>query len=352
MTKKLIFLTTFITFITVLIMGLPVTAHAESPDIKPTQDYVVNDYANVLSDKTKALIHQKENFYESKKEQPQVVVLTIKDTDGKSLSDWTNELVQKPDWHFGNREYRNAVLIVFAKNNGKNNVAIKSASGLNKTLSHDEIMRLLHNNQNALKSQDTNKIDSGIYNLFSDTTNVIDTLYGYNKTSNADDSDDSDLALIVVTALLFVMVLGLAIIIIWLTIKRNKMSAEKSQSQSLQQQKRHNSTSETKDDTKSDNVVASNESHNQTHSTYNYNTTTTSNDDSSSGFLSGLLFGSMFSSQDDANSGSSFGGSSFGSDDSSSSSDSGSSWDFGSSGDSFDSFDDGGGFDGGDSGDF
>lgn len=341
MTKKLIFLTTFITFITALIMGLPVTAHAESPDIKPTQDYVVNDYANVLSDKTKALIHQKENFYESKKEQPQVVVLTIKDTDGKSLSDWTNELVQKPDWHFGNREYRNAVLIVFAKNSGKNNVAIKSAAGLNKTLSHDEIMRLLHNNQNALKSQDTNKIDSGIYNLFSDTTNVIDTLYGYNKTSNANDSDDSDTALIALTALLFVLVLGLTIVIILLTIKRNQMYAKQSRSQSLQQQKRHNSASETNDDTKSDNVVAANESHNQTHSTYNYNTTITSNDDSSSGFLSGLLFGSMFSSQDDTDS-----GSSFGSDDSSSSSD------FGSSGDSFDSFDDGGGFDGGDSGDF
>lgn len=290
MTKKLIFITTFISFVAALLIGLPVTAHAESPNIKPTQDYVVNDYANILSDKTKALIHQKEKFYESKQEQPQVVVLTIKSTDGKSLYDWTNELVQQSDWHFGNREYRNAVLIVFAKNNGKNNVQIKAAAGLNQTLNHDEIMRLLHNNQNALKSQDTAKIDSGIYNLFSDTTNAIDTLYGYNKTN-----DDSKLEAIVLTALAFALFFGPGIIILVLTIKRNK-------------------------------------------NTYNY-TTTYNDDDSSSSFLSGLFLGSMFNSNDDYqnddDSGSMFDGSSFGSDDS-----------FDSSGD------DGGGFDGGDSGDF
>ena len=114
-----------LTAIAVITFGVLWQTSASAKTYTPTKEFVVNDYANILTDDTKQMIINQEKVFQQTKEKPQVVVVTVKSTGGQSIRDWTNDLLESSDkWKAGNKDYNNGVVIVFAQNKGANNVRI------------------------------------------------------------------------------------------------------------------------------------------------------------------------------------------------------------------------------------
>lgn len=145
-------------------------ASAENAEtLKPDASHpLVSDYANILSTNTVNQIQQVNQKMASYDDQVQIAVLTVKSTNGQSIADFTNDLTLRSDWHPGSKKYDNGVLIVFAKNGGKNNVRIATGTGMEQYLPDATLHKLLLQNQEKLKSSSTSQNDQGILDLFLD----------------------------------------------------------------------------------------------------------------------------------------------------------------------------------------
>ncbi|MGQ2226144.1 TPM domain-containing protein [Fructobacillus fructosus] len=148
----------------------PHPVSAENPEtLMPNSNYpLVSDYANILSPDTVNQIRQANEKMASYDDQVQIAVLTVNSTDGQSIADFTNDLTLRSDWHPGSKKYDNGVLIVFAKNGGKNNVRIATGTGMEQYLPDATLHKLLLENQSKLKSSSTSQNDQGILDLFLD----------------------------------------------------------------------------------------------------------------------------------------------------------------------------------------
>lgn len=79
--------------------------------LKPTREFYVNDYANILSDETESFII--ENGVElNNKTGAQIVVVTIKSLDGQEIEDYTSELFN--NYEIGDSNKNNGILILLA----------------------------------------------------------------------------------------------------------------------------------------------------------------------------------------------------------------------------------------------
>lgn len=95
-------------------------AAAEDPNqIKPSANFVVTDSAHILSEQTKQTILKQEQTFKQTKEQPQVAVLTVNNTDGQSIRDFTNDLTLRQIWHAGKKAKTTASLLSLLKTTGK-----------------------------------------------------------------------------------------------------------------------------------------------------------------------------------------------------------------------------------------
>ncbi|CAH1855811.1 TPM domain-containing protein [Convivina intestini] len=151
-------------------------ARAENPDtLKPSQSYVVNDYANILSDSSQQHIINQAKRFQATKSQPQVVVITVNNTDGMDMKNFTNELTLRSVWQAGKKGQDNGVLIVFAKNNGQNNVRVATGTGVESSLPDGKINQLLNENRSQLKSSDNTQINQGLMKLFDEVCQNIPT---------------------------------------------------------------------------------------------------------------------------------------------------------------------------------
>ncbi|CAK1237561.1 Uncharacterized membrane protein YgcG [Fructobacillus cardui] len=189
------------------------TAQAEDPNkIEPSSNFVVTDNANVLSDQTKQVILKQEQTFKKTKEQPQVAVLTVNNTDGQSIRDFTNDLTMRSVWHTGKKGQDNGVIIVFAKNNGQNNVRVVTGTGVESVLPDGKIYQLLQANQQELKSSDPTAIDRGIRNLFLQVEKTLPTTPTSGKQSASTTS--------AVIAFGLVAILALVIFLVWSKMRR------------------------------------------------------------------------------------------------------------------------------------
>ncbi len=100
-----------------------VLVYAAAPE--PTDDFYVNDYAGVLSQETEDIIlKQSTELYE--KTGTQIVVLTVKTLDGKSIEEYSLETARA--WGIGTAGKDNGVLILLAT--GDRKVRIEVGYGL------------------------------------------------------------------------------------------------------------------------------------------------------------------------------------------------------------------------------
>ena len=82
--------------------------HCSAVNLTAPKDYYVNDYAGVLSQQTKDYIIT-ENIRLEEASGAQVVVVTVNDTEGLSLDEYTYRLFN--DWGIGSKQKENRVLL-------------------------------------------------------------------------------------------------------------------------------------------------------------------------------------------------------------------------------------------------
>lgn len=107
LTKKYkILLCMLVAILSILRMAMPVYAV-----VSPTSDFYVNDYANLLSDQSKAYIMDKAVELHDRTS-AQVVVATVKSMDGDSVEEYATKLFRR--FGIGDKKENNGVLLLVA----------------------------------------------------------------------------------------------------------------------------------------------------------------------------------------------------------------------------------------------
>ena len=94
-------------FLLCFLLCLPVISQAAV--VKPTSDFYVNDYANLLNSSTKQYI-MNTNVELQQKTGAQIVVVTVPSLDGRDIEGYANELFN--NWGIGDKQKENGVLLL------------------------------------------------------------------------------------------------------------------------------------------------------------------------------------------------------------------------------------------------
>ncbi|WP_125702606.1 TPM domain-containing protein [Lacticaseibacillus daqingensis] len=156
---------------------------AASLPSRPTSNFY--DGLNLLDTDTQALIQAKNRTYQATSEKPQIAVAVVKSSDG-AIGDYAPDLFEK--WGVGQKGDDNGVLIVYADNDGAQNVRIEVGYGLEGELTDALSGRILAQNKTLLKASDKAKVNRGLRNVFNAVATVIDKKYKF----PADDNTVSD----------------------------------------------------------------------------------------------------------------------------------------------------------------
>lgn len=215
--KRLKWLASIVLPLVALVWFVPITTHAESTNPTPTKEYVVDDYANILTDKTKQLVINKEKEYQKTKTQPQIVMMTVKSTGNQDIDGYSDSLLDNARWKFGKKGLDNGVLILFAQNGGKNNVRISTGYGVEDILPDATTNQILQANKSLLKSNNDDEINQGLQNTFNQVASILDKRYA-NKSLNdakaeASQNHNNNLAGILLVIVILVII-GTAIWVI------------------------------------------------------------------------------------------------------------------------------------------
>lgn len=215
--KRLRWLASIVLPLVALMWFVPITTHAESTNPTPTKEYVVDDYANILTDKTKQLVINKEKEYQKTKTQPQIVMMTVKSTGNQDIDGYSDSLLDNARWKFGKKGLDNGVLILFAQNGGKNNVRISTGYGVEDILPDATTNQILQANKSLLKSSNNDEINQGLQNTFNQVASILDKRYANKSLSDskaeAEKNNNNSLAGILLIIVIIVIV-GTAIWIV------------------------------------------------------------------------------------------------------------------------------------------
>lgn len=90
---------------------------------KPTNEFFVNDFANVISESDEKIIFNKAKaLYEKSGNSTQVVVVTIDSLEDYSIEEYANELFN--EWGIGNKEKNDGVLILLSVEDKKSRIEV------------------------------------------------------------------------------------------------------------------------------------------------------------------------------------------------------------------------------------
>ncbi|WP_181399155.1 TPM domain-containing protein [Apilactobacillus micheneri] len=171
--------------VTLMAIFSSVNSHAESTNPTPTKEYVVDDYANILSDSTKQVIIDQAKKYQQTEAKPQIVVMTVKSTGGQSIADYADSVLENARWKFGKKGLDNGTLILFAQNGGKNNVRISTGYGIEGILPDAKTNQILNNNKSLLKSKNASEVDNGMQQTFQDVASIVSKEYANKSLKDA-----------------------------------------------------------------------------------------------------------------------------------------------------------------------
>ena len=145
----------FITLILILTCNAVFAADIPAP----TSDFYVNDTANVLSEKTKKTIIDK-NLALYEKTGAQIVVVTVDYTHTASIADYAYELFN--EYKIGSAEKNNGLLLLLSI--GDDDYYVLQGEGLERTLSSGTISYLLYEHLEPYFAKQ--QYDEGVLNIF------------------------------------------------------------------------------------------------------------------------------------------------------------------------------------------
>src|SRR5574344_2901975 len=90
---------------------------------EPTDEFFVNDFANVITEADEQAIFEKsKSLYEATGNSTQVVVATVNSLDGYSVEEYANALFRK--WGIGSKDKNDGVLILLAVQDRKSRIEV------------------------------------------------------------------------------------------------------------------------------------------------------------------------------------------------------------------------------------
>lgn len=135
-------------------------------NIKPTEEFYINDYANILDKSFEDnVISLNKKLYE--KTGAQIVIVTINDLDGKPIEDVANETFN--DFQIGSKEKDNGILIILALNDRR--IRIEIGYGLEGILNDGKVGRII--DEYMVPYLKDNNFSEGIKNGFNYLFNYL-----------------------------------------------------------------------------------------------------------------------------------------------------------------------------------
>jgi len=144
--------------------------------LNPTEQFFVNDFANVLTEQTESQIMQKAaRLYETTK--AQAVVVTVETLGGEEIDDFAYSLANA--WGIGDAELDNGILLLLAKE--EREIKIEVGSGLEGAIPDSKAGRII--DVYGLDYLKANDFDRGIASIYTSVVNEIYIEYGLEEDS-------------------------------------------------------------------------------------------------------------------------------------------------------------------------
>lgn len=141
--------------------------------VDPTDEFYVNDYANILDDNVEQYIIDVNEEFESLKQKPQVVVTTVVTLNNMDIEEYAYKLYDK--FKIGNKKLDNGVLILLAPN--ERDIRIEVGYGLEGAIPDSKAGSILDSSMSFLSNND---FSLAVENIFSKVCNEIASEYNYN----------------------------------------------------------------------------------------------------------------------------------------------------------------------------
>ncbi|MEL7646458.1 MAG: TPM domain-containing protein [Sedimentibacter sp.] len=161
----------------ILCLTLAITgvfAYGEVKLPEPTNQFYVNDFADLMDDEAEANIVRVNQNYENTKEKPQIIVVTVLDMQGLDEYAYAVELFEK--WKIGNKDYDNGILVLLALEERR--VKIEVGYGLEGAITDSEAGRILDDNMSYLSKGD---YSAGLESIFYSLALKVNEEYGYDN---------------------------------------------------------------------------------------------------------------------------------------------------------------------------
>lgn len=172
---------------------------------EPTNDFFVNDFANILSNSTEQQI-QNISVNTQNATSAQIVVVTVPDLDGRDIEGYANELFN--DWKIGDSEKDNGILLIISS--GDRKVRIEVGYGLEGAINDAKAGRIL--DDVAIPYMKDNDYDTAVVGVVTQIQGIIYNEYGI---EGGFDNYQNEEKLEVISAIL---VIGVTIFFIFLRI--------------------------------------------------------------------------------------------------------------------------------------
>lgn len=159
--------------------------HAATVPAKPAG---VNYYdgLNLLDDQSKSLINSTNKTWSNTTQQPQIGVAVVKSSGG-DIASYAADILH--NWGVGNAKRNNGVVIVFAKNSGKNNMFISTGYGMEADLTDAQAEQILQAHLSDIKSNSDARVNTAIRGVFKDVAKVIDKKYKFKSATTDSDAE-------------------------------------------------------------------------------------------------------------------------------------------------------------------
>ena len=127
---------------------------------KPTDQFYINDFANVLNQETKNFVFESSKLLDEKTT-AQLVVVTVESMNGSNIDSYALQIGR--DWNLGGEKKKNGIVILLAKSEKK--VKVEVGDGLGGALNDGKVGNMIRDY--AIPSFKNERWDDGIKNLYS-----------------------------------------------------------------------------------------------------------------------------------------------------------------------------------------
>jgi uncharacterized protein len=151
--------------LTALLLAAPVSAEAQLP--RPSEQFYINDFAEVLSDQTEQQIFNKSRQLDAETG-AQIVVVTVPNLDGSDIETYANRLFR--EWRLGDSQKNSGLLLLVAVDDRR--LRIEVGYGLEGILPDGKAGRI--RDEQITPSLRENRWDDGVLNGYNALYEVVD----------------------------------------------------------------------------------------------------------------------------------------------------------------------------------